>query len=111
MPCMDGGYNDEVRVSQESVTEHKMLEAAMCGILTVLEASASGQSLDYLLSYVDWKEAGVKRKTLEQWWKKHKKEDESRRAREAAAKRKDDLRKIAIGKLTPEELAILGIQL
>lgn len=108
MPCMDGGYNDEVRVSRESVTEHKMLEASMCGLLTQLEKE---DVLGLWLSSVDWAEAGVKRKTLEMWWKKHKKEDESRRAREAAAKRKDDLRKIAIGKLTPEELAILGIRL
>jgi hypothetical protein len=88
-----------------------MLEAAMCGILTVLEASASGQSLDYLLGYVDWKEAGVKRKTLETWWKKHKKQDEERRAREAATKSKEELRKIAIGKLTADELQVLGIKL
>ena len=110
MPCMDGGYNDEVRVSQESVTEHKMLEAVLCGILTAAGKGIHVAGPTGLLDNIDWKEAGVKRKTLEQWWKKHKKEDEARRVREAAAKRKDDLRKIAIGKLTPEELAALGIK-
>ena len=35
---------------------------------------------------------------------------EARSAREAAAKRKDDLRKIAIGKLSPDELEVLGIK-
>ena len=109
MPCSDGGWSDEVRVSRDEVQEHNMLEAAMCGILTVLEASASGQSLDYLLGYVDWKEAGVKRKTLELWWKKHKKQDEERRAREAAALNKEQLKARAIGKLTAEERAALGL--
>ena len=107
MPCMDGGYNDEVRVSREAVNEHKMLEASMCGLLTQLEKEGV---IDLWLSNVDWTEAGVKRKTLEMWWKKHKKEDEARLAREAAAKRKDDLRKIAIGKLSPDELEVLGIK-
>ena len=107
MPCRDGGYEDEVRVSRESVTEHRMLEASMCGLLTQLEKEGV---IDLWLSSVDWVEAGVKRKTLEMWWKKHKKEDEARLAREAAAKRKDDLRKIAIGKLSPDELEVLGIK-
>lgn len=109
MPCSDGGYNDEVRVSRDDVREHDMLEAAMCGILTVLESSASGQSLDYLLSYVDWKEAGIKRKTLETWWRKHKKQDEERRAREAAALNKEQLKARAMEKLTVEERAALGL--
>ena len=84
-----------------------MLEASMCGILTQLEKEGC---LALWLERVDWAEAGVKRKTLEMWWKKHKKEDEARRDREAAAKRKDDLRKIAIGKLSPDELEVLGIK-
>jgi hypothetical protein len=109
MPCSDGGYSDEVRVSRDEVQEHTMLEAAMCGILTVLEASASGQSLDYLLGHVDWKEAGIKRKTLELWWKKHKQQDEARRAREAAALNKEQLKARAISKLTAEERAALGL--
>ena len=105
MPCRDGVYEDEVRVSRES--EHRMLEASMCGLLTQLEKEGC---LALWLERVDWAEAGVKRKTLEMWWKKHKKEDEARRDREAAAKRKDDLRKIAIGKLSPDELEVLGIK-
>jgi hypothetical protein len=84
-----------------------MLEASMCGLLTQLEKEGC---LALWLERVDWAEAGVKRKTLEMWWKKHKKEDEARRDREAAAKRKDDLRKIAIGKLSPDELEVLGIK-
>ena len=68
-------------------------------------------STNFFLDTVDWKECGVKRKTVEMWWRKHKEEDEARRLREEAENRKKDLRKIAIGKLTPEELEVLGIKL
>lgn len=108
MPCSDGGWSDDVRVSRETVQEHNMLEASMCGLLTLLEKEGG---IGQWLSGVDWKEAGVKRKTLEMWWKKHKEEDEKRRAKEAAEKRKEELRKTALGKLTAEELEVLGIRL
>jgi hypothetical protein len=107
MPCNDGGWGDEVRVSRDSVTEHRMLAASMCGLLTQLEKEGV---IGLWLSSVDWAEAGIKRKTLETWWKAHKREDAARLAREAAEKRKDDLRKIAIGKLSPDELEALGIK-
>lgn len=84
-------------------------EAALCGIFTVLEASASGQSLDYLLGYVDWKEAGVQRRVVETWWRKHKAEDDARRRREAREKSKEELKATALSKLTPEERSVLGI--
>jgi len=109
MPCSDGGYSDEVRVSRDEVQEHTMLEAAMCGILTVLAKNDSNNDLDYFFKNVDWKEAGVKRKTLEMWWRKHKKQDEERRAREAAARNKEQLKASAINKLTAEERAALGL--
>lgn len=110
MPCSDGGWSDEVRVSRDEVQEHTMLEAAMCGILTVLEKpDRGGSNLEGILRAVDWKEAGVKRKTLEIWWKKHKKQDAERRAREAAALNKEQLKASAISKLTAEERAALGL--
>ena len=109
MPCSDGGWSDEVRVSRDEVQEHKMLEAAMCGILTVLAKNDSNNDLDYFFKNVDWKEAGVKRKTFEMWWKRHKKQDAERRAREAAALNKEQLKASAISKLTAEERAALGL--
>lgn len=109
MPCSDGGWDDEVRVSRDEVREHNMLEAAMCGILTVLENNGGGSNLEGILQAVDWKEAGVKRKQLETWWRKHKKQDEERRAREAAHLRKEELKTAAISKLSMEERAALGL--
>jgi hypothetical protein len=110
MPCSDGGWSDEVRVSSDEVAEHRMLEASMCGILTVLEKQFKDGSLSHILNTVDWQEAGVKRKTLEAWWKAHKKKDEERRAREEAARRKEELKASGLSKLTPEEKAALGIK-
>jgi hypothetical protein len=62
------------------------------------------------LSNVDWKEVGVKRRTVEAWWRKHKAEDEARRVREAAEKRKTELKAAALAKLSEEEKAALGIK-
>jgi hypothetical protein len=108
MPCLDGGWSDEVRVNRDDVAEHKMLEASMCGILTVLEKQHG--DIDELLAQVDWKEAGVKRKTVETWWKAHKKKDEERRVREEATRRKEELKASALAKLTPEEKMAIGIK-
>ena len=53
MPCRDGGYEDEVRVSRKTVSDHEMLEASMCGLLTQLEKEGV---IDLWLSNVDWAE-------------------------------------------------------
>jgi hypothetical protein len=109
MPCRSDGW-DMPETPKRNGMDIDQFEASLCAVFTVLEAM-NDAALDQLLDKVDWKEAGVKRGHVEAWWKRHKREDEDRRKREAAEKRKDDLRKIAIGKLTPEELAILGIRL
>jgi hypothetical protein len=44
------------------------------------------------------------------WWKKHKKWDAKRRAQEAEEKRKKELRKAALAKLTDEERVLLGLK-
>ena len=110
MPCSDGGPSWGSEKETRNGLTIDQLEAALCGIFTVLEARGDGMDIDPWLSLIDWKEAGVSRKSVEAWRKRHKKEDEARRAREAAAKRKDELRKIAIGKLSPDELEVLGIK-
>lgn len=106
MPCTDGGYDTPAKETRHGLTiDH--LEAALCGILTALEKEDRIFGLDD----IDWDEAGVKQKAVETWWKRHKKEDEARRVREETEKRKSALKKIAIGKLTTEELEVLGIKL
>jgi hypothetical protein len=110
MPCSDGGWSDEVRVTRDDVAEHNMLEASMCGILTAFENKLGVDELNKVLDLVDWEEAGVKRRTLGLWWKKHKAKDVERRAREEAARRKEELKASGLSKLTPEEKVALGIK-
>lgn len=110
MPCFDGGWSDEVRVTRDEVAERKMLEASMCGILTAFETKLGVDELNRVLDLVDWDEAGVERRTLGIWWTKHKKRDEERRAREEAIRRKDELKASGLGKLTAEEKIALGIK-
>ena len=109
MPCSSDGW-DMPKTPKRNGLDIDQFEASLCAVFTVLEAM-NDAGLDQLLDKVDWKEAGVKRGHVEAWWKRHKREDEDRRKREAAEKRKAELRKIALGKLTPEELDVLGIRL
>lgn len=106
MPCRTDDWDIPAKETRNGLTIDR-LEAALCGILTVLEKEERIFSLDD----VDWDEAGISRKAVDTWWKRHKKEDKARRAREEAAKRKNELKKIALGKLTAEELEVLGIKL
>jgi hypothetical protein len=114
MPCRDD-WNDHRTVEE---TRHGMtmshFEAAMCGILSAVEQYGNDTTLEgrvkMLFNQVDWKEAGVKRKTVENWWVKHKEEDAARRAREAAEKHKNELKASALSKLTIEERAALGVK-
>jgi len=110
MPCSDGGPSWGSEKETRNGLTIDQLEAALCGIFTALE-KVDPVGFDKWLLAVDWKEAGVKRGQVESWFKRHKKEDEARHKREAAAKRKDELKKVAIGKLTAEELEVLGIRL
>ncbi len=109
MPCRDDWGPTPTKETRHGL-DIAAFEATLCGVFTAAEEGTVVGGLDGLLDVIDWKEAGVKRGHVEAWWKRHKKEDETRRAREAAEKRKADLRKIAIGKLSPDELEALGIK-
>ena len=53
MPCSDGGWSDEVRVTRDDVAEHNMFEASMCGILTAFETKLGVDELNKVLDLVD----------------------------------------------------------
>jgi len=109
MPCRD----DWGPVSSGVTKRHGMtiedFEAVLCGVLTAVDKGILIGRSDALMDVVDWKEAGVKRRVVETWWKKHQAEDTERRAREFAERKRADLRAAALGKLTDEERAALGI--
>jgi hypothetical protein len=115
MPCRVDDEDWKPRKETRHGMDIADFEATLCGVFTAAEEGAFAPTVvggvDGLLDVIDWKEAGVKRKTVEAWWKRHKAEDAARLARESAERRKAELRKVAIGKLTAEELEVLGIKL
>lgn len=132
MPCRDyyddnpGAYYAEtIKGLQKQVS---FAESALCLTLNTLEQLLAGIKKDFdsnsktnPLDILEFEEAGIARKELEQWWKKHKELDEKHRAEEAAkaeakkrkaeeAQQKLELRKSALKKLTAEEKKALGIK-
>jgi len=87
MPCRDAGPDWDDRVDYRD-NKIEQLEAALCGIL-----ATNTDPVFNLLDLVDWKEAGVSRKWVEEWYEKHKKADDARRAREKAAREDSKKRK------------------
>ena len=110
MPCRVDDEDWKPRKETRQGLNIEDFEAVLCGILTAAGKGIHVAGPTGLLDNIDWKEAGVKRKTVEAWWKRHKAEDAARLARESAERRKAELRKVAIGKLTAEELEALGIK-
>lgn len=105
MPCRDV-WDIPTKETRHGMTiDH--FEATLCGIFTLFEKEGE---IDWWLERVNWKEAGVKRKTVEIWWKKHKEEDAERRAYEEAKKRKEELKAHALSKLTEAERIALGLK-
>ena len=105
MPCRDN-WDAPTKETRHGMTISHF-EATLCGVFTLFEKEGE---IDWWLERVNWKEAGVKRKTVEIWWKKHKEEDAARRAYEEAAKRKEELKAHAMSKLTEAELIALGLK-
>ena len=94
MPCSDGGP------SREYVEMENGIRASWCAILAVLEKS---DQLDSILNTCDWAEAGVTKAEVLGWWAHHKREDAQRLAWDEADRRKSELKKQALGKLSAEE--------
>lgn len=120
MPCYDGGYQYEAPQPRKyNGLTGEQLEAALCGVMTVLEDAGKIGGLGVVsvpeaLSRVDWKEAGITRAAVAAWWKSHKAADKARRESEerkrADAERQAMLKASALSKLTPAERNALGIK-
>jgi len=119
MPCLDprdhnstSSYNPGTQARQGMTIND--FEAALCGLFTAIEKWGNDTTpegrLKMMLNKIDWKETGVKRKSVEKWWKEHKAEDAARHKREDAEKRKAELKTSALSKLSPDEREALGIK-
>lgn len=119
MPCYDPGPTPseliaEAKKAKAVRDEHLMLEAALCGIFTLAEKTCI---LQYLMDQLDYDEMGVSKDEVLNWWKKHKKKDEKRKREEekklALQKEKErleELKSVALNKLSKDERKALGLQ-
>lgn len=102
-------------------------ESSLCAVLRAIEnagldvfsSNSTGRSA-WRTVIIDWKDAGVSSKELENWFVEHKradaivrekvkKEKEARLLKEAKAKELKQKKEAALSKLTIEERKILGI--
>jgi len=125
MPCYSGGEDEYRRDAEErnqrtiktlkKQVEHT--EAMLCAVLSLLTPT----TLKRIVSAIDTVESGVAPQEVFDWWTAHQEEDRIRREKEAAAhklaeareaekKRKEQLTKSALSKLTPEERHALGVK-
>lgn len=108
MPCItypDPNEADTMYVSLKR--ENARLEAMLCAVLTPIENNMGTKSF---FNNVDWKEAGIARRDLEEWWRHHRAIDMARREREAKSRREAADREKALNKLSSYEKSLLGIK-
>lgn len=104
MPCRT---EEPWESSQRATALIANLGAALCAVLSVVEANGE---IEELLQAVDYKEAGIPEGFIREWWAKHQEEDRIRKEREASAAKRERIRKRALDKLSKEEKAALGIR-
>ena len=99
MPCRDGGPLLTEQIS-ELRTRLDDRTRWLCAIL-------DNWGLDKLI--IDTKLNLVDRERLKEWWEEHQRYDAKQKALHEEAKRVARLRESALDKLTPEEMAALGL--
>lgn len=120
IPCRDY-YDDHPEQYFKEVTEPALkkqiafAESALCQtladferVLTILVKAYPDiwELSPHPLDNINYAEAGITRKELEQWWKQHKKLD----AKHREAERLKKIRETALNKLTEEERKVLGVK-
>lgn len=94
MPCRD--WPEERVVSYEDTRKVDKLTRMLCFVMSRLDPTRASILLH-------------DNKELADWWKTHQEQDRRRLAYEAEQKRREDLKKSAKSKLSPEERRALGI--
>jgi len=85
MPCYDSRDHDTGNSSyyQRQLSEQQdktaRLEALLCGIMTVMDAT--GRTTDLILA-MDWEEVGLQEAELIHWWETHKSKDRRRKEKD-----------------------------
>ena len=124
MPCRSY-YDDHPDAYYESTSiglkkQVSFAESALCQTLDAFERVLKefGEHADELstdpMDYIDYKQAGITRKELEEWRKEHKRLDamaEAARLKKLEAdKKKLEAKKAVMAKLTEEELIAFGLK-
>lgn len=105
MGCRSDGY-PEPDLGQQLTDTERMLCACLQFIeLTGKYSELLGMSRQYWLDH----DLGSSCFKLSSWWEQHKLEDEARKQSEKEAAELQQIRKIAISKLTSLEKQVLGI--
>lgn len=108
MPCYDE-WNPPLGSIKPIYQDNPRMVAMLCAVLTCIEKGPV-YNLEHLLKSIDWREAGITRKDIENWWMDHKRQDRRRRKMEQERVRKEIVRKTALQKLTAEEKKLLGLK-
>lgn len=105
MPCSGpGGPTTKAEYHDMNDLTRTEFEAMLCAAFTYLEHVGKNPLL-----VLDFREAGVEQRHVENWWIEHKRRDTERRAREIQAKQLEKIQQQALAKLTPEELAAIKL--
>lgn len=98
MPCRDFRDDDRV-IIQENTKKIDKLTRFLCGVMTQLQ----DRGISINMSENDLK-------GLREWWEQHQEQDRKRLAAEEAARKRKELRKSGLSKLTKAEKSALGIR-
>lgn len=113
MPCY---YDPDPTLAERQAIadEHAMVEAMLCGVLTVLEDQGK---YDDVVNAINFTEMGIGKRKLSKWWEKHKAADKRRREKEACELAKEQERqkkaetvRLAMAKLSDAEIKALGLK-
>lgn len=100
MPCRD---SRECYLEQKSAKDNQLCQAVLCGIF-------SGFSdINLVLKDLDFAEMGVTRQEILDWWEEHKEYDRQRRVGIKRKKERENLKKLALSKLSEEEKKALDL--
>lgn len=100
MPCLD---SRDCYLEQKSAKDNQICQAVLCGIFSGVA------DINSVLKYLDFAEIGVTRREILDWWEEHKEYDRQRRVIVKIQKERENLKKLALLKLTEEEKRALGL--
>lgn len=114
MPCRDyyddhphEYYEQTIKGLREQVS---FAESALCATLRALDELAKARQAGDFYNLINYSEAGITKRKLVDWHTKHLALDAKHRAEERRRLHEEQMKEVALSKLTAEERKILGIK-